>query len=83
MTNEDLKKIREMMGFLVKDKISRMMAKNPENQQKLYDLTKKDVNVRELVKLTGISAGKISKLWQKWEKEGVLIKEGQKYRKIT
>lgn len=36
----------------------------------------------ELAKKTGFSTGKISGLLQRWEAAGLLIKDGNKYRKL-
>lgn len=82
MTNEDIKKIREMLEFLVKNKISERVIKLPTDKRKIYDLTEGE-KVSILVSKTGFAAGKISKIWQELESEGLLIKEGKKYRKVV
>ena len=82
MTNEDIKKIREMMEFLVKQKISEIVLKiRDPMERKLFELTGTR-GVKELVQITKFSAGKISKLWQEWEEQGILVKEGKRYRKV-
>lgn len=81
MTTEDIKKIREMMEFLVKDKISEKLNKLKPDEKKVYDLTGEKGQVA-MVEETKLSAGKISKTWQKLEYEGLLVKEGTKYRKV-
>ena len=81
MTNDDIKRIREMMGFLTKQKISETLKKRSSDEKKIYELTG-DKGQKEIVKEMGISAGKISKIWQKLENEGLLIKEGQIYKKV-
>ena len=82
MTVEDIKKIREMMEFLVRQKVSEKLNKLNSDEKKIYNLTGEKGQV-DMVKLTGFSAGKISKLWQKLEREGLLIKEGSKYKKVV
>lgn len=79
MTNEDIKKIREMMEFLFKREISK--EKLSSDEKKIYDLTgeKRDF----IQKKTGFAAGKISKIWIGLEKRGLLIKEGKSYRKVV
>ena len=81
MESEDLKKIREMMEFLVKEKLSEKLRKLNTDGKKVYELSG-EKSQAEIVKLTGFSAGKISKIWQDLEKEGILVKEGAKYRKV-
>lgn len=83
MTSEnDIKRIREMMEFLVKEKISKILEKRNPKERQIYELTgiKKQ---NDIIKALGVSSKKISKLWQDWEKEGILIKDGQKYKKVV
>jgi len=80
MTNNDIKKIREMLTFLVKGKISERLKKLTSDEKKIYELI--DKRQSDIIRLTGFSAGKISKIRQKLENEGILIKEGQKYKKV-
>ena len=83
MTNEnDIKKIREMMEFLVKDKISDKIGKLSSDEKKIYELTD-GRNQSEMAKSTGFSAGKVSLIWQRLGEKGILIKEGQKYKKVV
>ena len=82
MTNDDIKRIRELMEFLVKEKISKILEKRNPKERQIYELTgiKKQ---NDIIKALGVSSKKISKLWQDWEKEGILIKDGQKYKKVV
>jgi DNA invertase Pin-like site-specific DNA recombinase len=77
---EDIKKIRKMMEFLVKEKISEKINKLNKDEKKVYEFTGK--KVREIVKITGFSAGKISTIWKNLESTGLLIKEGKEYKKV-
>ncbi len=79
---ENIEKIREMMEFLVKDKISEKLNKLKADEKKVYDLTG-EKSQPQMVILTGFSAGKVSGIWQKLEDEGLLIKEGKSYRKVV
>ncbi len=82
MTSEqDIKRIREMMEFLVKQKISEKLDKLNADEKKVYNLTGEKGQV-EIAKMTGLSAGKISKIWQNLENKGFLIKERQVYKKV-
>ena len=38
--------------------------------------------VREISKKTKVATGSISKIWSQWEEIGLVIKEGQKYKKV-
>jgi len=82
MTSEqDIKKIREMIEFLVKQKVSEKLGKLNRTERKIYELTGKKGH-REIFKTLKIAPNTVSKIWQKLEKEGLLIKEGKKYRKV-
>ena len=62
MTTEDIKKIREMMEFLVKEKISKKLKELSSDEKKVYELVGK--SQADMVKITRFSAGKISKIWR-------------------
>lgn len=84
MTQDDIKKIREFLEFLVKQKISERINKLLSSERKVYDMSGvKGLSVKIIAKKTGLSVGKISGLWQKWESEGFLIKDGKSYRKVV
>ncbi|MCK4553203.1 hypothetical protein KAT80_03290 [Candidatus Pacearchaeota archaeon] len=83
MTSEqDIKKIREMMEFLVKQKIVEKIKKLNETERKIYGLTE-GKGQAEIINLLKVSSKTISKVWQKLESEGLFIKEGTKYRKVV
>lgn len=83
MTSEqDIKKIRELLEFLVKQNISEKINKLDTDEKKVYDLTGEKGQI-EMAIITGFAAGKISKIWQKLESKGFLIKEGSKHRKVV
>jgi uncharacterized membrane protein len=83
MTSEqDIKKIKEMLEFLVKQKVIEKVNKLGSDEKKVYNLTG-DKKVADMSSITGFSAGKISKIWQNLESEGLLIKYGKVYKKVT
>ena len=83
MTSEqDIKKIREMLEFLAKQKIAERVNKLNETERKIYDLTGK-IDHTEMFKTLKIAPNTVSKIWQKLESEGLLIKDGNKYRKVS
>jgi len=80
MTSEDIKKIREMMEFLVKEKLSKKLKELSKDKRKVYELTgEKRESIQQK---TRFAAGKISGIWQELESEGLLIKSGKGYRKV-
>ncbi len=81
MTNEDIKKIREMMEFLVKQKVIDKINKLTETERKIYKLTGK-MGHTEMFKSLKIAPNTVSNTWKKLENEGLLIKDGKSYRKI-
>jgi len=81
MSKEDIKKIRTLLEFLVKQKIAEKLKKLSDTERKIYELTGKKGHT-EIFKSLKIAPNTVSKIWQKLEKEGLLIKEGKKYRKV-
>ena len=81
MTAEDIKKIREMMEFLVKQKISDKLKKLSETERKIYELTGKKGHT-EMFKTLKVAPNTVSKVWQNLENEGLLVKDGKGYRKV-
>jgi len=80
-TEEDIRKIREMMESLFKQNIAEKLNKLTKTEIKIYDLTG-EKGQAEIIKILNVSSKTISKVWQKLEGGGLLIKEGTKYRKI-
>jgi len=82
MTSEqDIKKIKEIMECLFKQNIAEKLNKLTENERKIYNLTGKKGHA-EMFKTLKVAPNTFSKTWQKLESEGLLIKEGQIYRKV-
>lgn len=79
---ENIDKIKEMMEFLVKDKISKKLSELGETERKIYELMG-EWGQTEIVKALKIAPNTVSNTWKKLENEGVLIKEGQTYRKAV
>jgi len=80
MENKELLKIRELLEFLVKQKISLAVEKLNKDERLVYAMTGER---REVIQTkTKFAAGKISKIWQNLEQKGLIIKEGKSYRKI-
>ena len=78
---EAFEKIKEFMEFLVKDKISKKLKELNETERKIYDLTGNKTH-SEMFKTLKVAPNTVSKVWQKLENDGLLIKEGTKYRKV-
>ena len=81
-TEQDIKKIRELLEFLAKQKISEKLKKLNETERKIYDLSE-GKGQAEIIKLLRVSSKTISKVWMKLENEGYLVKEGKGYRKVV
>lgn len=78
-----LKSIEELLRVLVRVSLADATGKHllDKKHKLLYDLTGK-LRVDQLSKKTGFSTGKISGIWQEWEKAGLLIKDGKQYKKV-
>ena len=82
MTAEDIKKIRVMIGFLVKHKISERLKHLSDIEGKIYELTGIN-NQAEIVKSLKTAPNTVSNTWKKLESEGLLIKDGKSYKKVV
>jgi len=82
MTNNDIKRIREIMEFLLKKEISKEIQHLSKKEKRVYDLigSKKQSEIAQDI---GISTGGISGILQKLEEKGVLVKEGAQYKRLV
>ncbi len=78
-----LDRLIELVEALLRTRISELLEKELDDpkKKKLYELTGKK-QVRELTKLTDLSTGAISGLWQRWYSMGILKKQGKVYIKF-
>ena len=81
MTSDDIKKIREMMEFLVKIEIHKELESLSDKEKKVYELIGKK-NQSQMANQINASTGGVSGILQKLEKKGFLIKDGKSYRKV-
>ena len=81
MTNKDIRKIREMLEFLVKDKISNKIKDISSNEKRILELTGVKGQT-EIVKLLKVAPNTVSNVWKKLEEQGILVKEGKGYKKV-
>ena len=77
-----IKKIKEMLEFLVKQKIMKRIESLNPTEKKIYDLTSVKGQT-EIVKSLKVAPNTVSNLWKRLEKEGILIKDGKGYRKVV
>lgn len=75
-----LQSIEEQLRLLVRLQLAPMYESLVASSglQPLYMATG-EKSISTLAKEFGMSTGKISMLWQKWEKAGLLVKRGQHY----
>lgn len=83
MKDEQFKKIEELLETLVKINLAPVIKNELFNSKmnKLYEMTG-SYSVSEISKKLNFSTGKISLVWQRWERQGLLKKEGKFYKKI-
>jgi len=80
-SEEDIKKIREMMTFLVKQKTAENIKKFNATEKKIYSMTGIKGQT-EIVKSLKVAPNTVSNFWKKLEEVGILIKDGKGYRKV-
>lgn len=73
----------ELTEALLRTRISELLDKELDDpkKRKLYELTGRK-KIRDLSKLTHLSTGAISRLWQRWHSMGILKKQGNLYFKF-
>jgi hypothetical protein len=49
----------------------------------VYKMTGTNATIAEISKAAKVSTGKISGIWQTWEQEGLITKEGKSYQKLA
>ena len=79
---ETLSRTEELLKIVVRQMLQETLDRelHDHNLRLLFEQTG-SLAQDELVKSTGISAGKISNLWQRWESMGLLVKDGRRYKK--
>jgi hypothetical protein len=73
----------ELTEALLRTRIFELLGKELDDPKKkaLYQLTGRR-KIRDLSKITGLSTGAISNLWQRWYSMGILRKQGKLYVKF-
>jgi len=82
MSNEEIKKIRELLEFLVKQKVESRINKLSPAEKKIYESTGHKGQTA-IVKSLKVAPNTVSNLWKKLESEGILIKKGKGYQKVV
>ena len=79
-----LKRNNELLAVLAKTQLSEVFDKElvDPKRRKLYDLTGKNVPVKQIAGKIKMSTGVISETWQRWERMGIVIKDGKQYRRV-
>jgi len=78
-----IQNIEKLLTVLVKNQLADAIEKelSNNNKKKLYQWTGK-YGVKEIAQKLNCSYGWISGVWKDWERLGLIIKVGNKYRKI-
>jgi DNA-binding MarR family transcriptional regulator len=78
-----LKRIEELLALIAKAMRSEQLAEIliDKKHRLLYEGAGQ-FPVTELAKKTDLSPATISRLWQKWEQMGLLVKDGKQYRRV-
>jgi DNA-binding MarR family transcriptional regulator len=78
-----LARLEQLLLLLTRTQLEPVLQKEfaDPKMRKLYDLTGTH-GQREIKKELNMSANTISDAWKRWERMGLLVKEGQEYRKV-
>ena len=78
-----LRRIDELLTLVAKTMLAdRLVEIFDDKQHRLLFEQDGRIPVKDLAKKTRLSAGTISGLWQRWERAGLLIKDGKHYRRV-
>jgi hypothetical protein len=80
---ESLRQIERWVAVIAKTQLA-PVAKTEfadKKMAKLYAMTGK-ASQAEIQKTLRLSPNRISDAWKRWEQQGLLIREGQRYRKV-
>jgi DNA-binding MarR family transcriptional regulator len=82
-TNEILTRIEQLLVALLRAATSQKIAEIREDKtlRLIHSLTGA-AGVNEIAKRAKVSTGKVSGIWQSWEEEGLITKEGKSFRKL-
>jgi hypothetical protein len=78
-----LQRIEELVAVIARALLSDKLAEILENPKHrlIYEGAGR-VPIKELAKKTHVSLTTVSGLWQKWERQGLMVKDGKSYRPI-
>jgi hypothetical protein len=81
---ECLLRIEALLAALVRANFKETLAAISADRKlsRLFELTGR-ATVREASRKTGLGLGTISRAWQEWERLGLIIKDGTKYKKLV
>ncbi len=82
-TKDTLKNIEHYLKILVMKYFEPILQEELDTPEKkaVYKYTGEKTS-REIAKISPLSQPTISRLWVRWEKRGLLKKEGQKFKKV-
>jgi len=83
-TNEILLRVEQLLRGILRRSASALLSqiRADKKLRRIYELTgTKDV--RSIAKVTKCSLGKISRIWQSWEDEGLIVRQGKSYKKLV
>jgi hypothetical protein len=78
-----LKQIEEWLAIIAKTQLGPILQREIADKRmaELWQLTGK-TSQREVKTKLNMSANTISSAWQRWERLGLLVKEGKEYRRV-
>jgi DNA-binding MarR family transcriptional regulator len=79
-----LNRIEQLLVLLTKTHLAPLLQKELADPRiaQLYELTG-SYGQREIKKKLNMSANTISDAWKRWEQMGLLVREGQEYRRVV
>jgi len=80
-SEEDIKRIRELLEFLAKREVSKDLESLDKKEKEIYELTGV-LGQTQIKDKLNVAPNTISDTWKKLENQGILRKKGKGYEKV-
>lgn len=78
---QEILKWQKLQGIKILHELVPILLDDDE-KKKIYEMTDGTKTIKDIQKHIKVSSGKVSMLWNSWYTNGILDKDGNKYKKI-
>jgi DNA-binding MarR family transcriptional regulator len=79
-----LERTNELLSVIAKAQLAPGLEAelSDPKMRRLYELTGSEMTAKEIAKKLKASATTISNAWKRWERRGLVVKNGKRYRRV-